>query len=298
MGEWATFAAEDGMKVVVVSDAARCGERVADGLTAAGLRVTCCAWREAVARARAIAPEACVVVSLLGGDLAPSLTALRDACPTLPILVVVVDTLLPAYVADARVVAALDAGADMAEVGVPSVAELVARLRSLVARYQVLRRVEVPPPVLVAGAARVDVARHRAWIGAVPLVLSPMQWRLWVVLVRHADGLAPWHALIPRQYRHATRAEAVNLVRAHIRYVRFKLGEGLLPHGKAGESYGDSAIESILGEGYRLVTSRLDPARVGCQPHPYARYRSATGPTVGVDAPEYPAGRSAPLGAA
>ncbi|MFI5348640.1 MAG: winged helix-turn-helix domain-containing protein, partial [Elusimicrobiota bacterium] len=93
-------------------------------------------------------------------------------------------------------IAGLDAGADD-YLGKPfGVEELLARIR--VALRHAEREGEEPDPVYEHGDLKVDIARRKVWVGKKEARLSPLQFSLLAVLVRHA-GRVVSHAQLMKE---------------------------------------------------------------------------------------------------
>ena len=112
-------------------------------------------------------------------------------------------------------------------------------------RARLLAGDEAPPGQIVAGALRIDPARHHAWLGATPLTLSAREFAVLATLARRPLQLVGLAELL--QATHGLTAspdEASELLRPLVRGLRRKLGYG------PGES---GCIETVRGLGYRLT---------------------------------------------
>jgi two-component system OmpR family response regulator len=154
--------------------------------------------------------------------------------------------MLSALSETAQRIEGLDAGADD-YLGKPfSLGELLARLRA-VARRPALA--DLPMTVLEAGALCLDVSRHKAFMDGKPLELTPTEFRLLEVLIRHAGRLVT-RAMLLEQVWNFNFNPRTGLVETHLSRLRAKV---------RGRDDSDSPIETVRGYGYRLRI-HVDPA--------------------------------------
>jgi two-component system OmpR family response regulator len=122
--------------------------------------------------------------------------------------------------------------------------ELVARVRT------VLRRAAAPAPAIAyevvrAGPLRLDVAEHRAWVGAEgdeqEIVLTVTEFALLRVLARRPGRVYTRDELVERAYGEGHHI-ADRTIDSHVRNIRAKLRA-------AG---GDDMVETVHGLGWRL----------------------------------------------
>ncbi len=118
----------------------------------------------------------------------------------------------------ADTIAALEAGADDYVTKPFVVGELLARLAA------VLRRVSAQPPAaqVILGDVVVDLAAHAVTRGAEPVHLSPTEWRLLEVLLRHPGMLVTQGELLRAVWGPAYETEA-HYLRRYLAKLRAKL---------------------------------------------------------------------------
>jgi two-component system, OmpR family, response regulator len=133
-------------------------------------------------------------------------------------------------------VAGLDSGADDYLVKPFALAELHARLRSLVRRGRPER-----PTVLQVGDLRLDPARREVHRGDVPIDLSAKEFALVEALMRRPGDVLSRLELIEQAWDIAYESRS-NIVEVYIRRLRRKLDE----------PFGTRSLETVRGVGYRL----------------------------------------------
>ncbi|MBE7700845.1 response regulator transcription factor [Oerskovia sp. Sa1BUA8] len=114
---------------------------------------------------------------------------------------------------------ALDAGADDYVTKPFAMNELLARLRAAVRRAQ---PAEVSEPVVEAGDLRIDLARRRVLRAGQEVRLSPTEWSLLEVLVRHRGRMVGRLQLLHDVWGPAYSAET-NYLRVYTAQLRRKL---------------------------------------------------------------------------
>ena len=93
------------------------------------------------------------------------------------------------------------------------------------------------------GDLQLDVARQRATLGIEWERLPRIQFRILRYLVEHRDQLVPHTELMKAVWGYeGEAAEARELLKAHMRQIRRRLGPDMLPY-----------IQTVRGEGYVLV---------------------------------------------
>jgi two-component system OmpR family response regulator len=133
-------------------------------------------------------------------------------------------------------VAGLDSGADDYLVKPFALAELHARLRSLVRRGRPER-----PTVLSAGSLRLDPARHEVNRDGVRIDLSAKEFALLEALMRRRGDVVSRLELIEQAWDFAYETRS-NVVDVYIGRLRRKLDE----------PFGTSSVETVRGAGYRI----------------------------------------------
>lgn len=156
---------------------------------------------------------------------------LRAAGKQTPIL------LLTARDTTADKVQGLDAGADDYVVKPFELEELLARARALLRRGG-----PTMPPVLSWGEISLDPSTCEAKYGSVPLALTPKEYALLELLLRHQRQVLSRGAILNHLWPYAEGPDE-DAVKAHVKGLRHKLREA------GGE--GD-LIETVYGLGYRL----------------------------------------------
>jgi len=133
----------------------------------------------------------------------------------------------------------LDAGADDYLVKPFVFAELAARLRALVRRGAQQR-----PAVVNVGDLRLDPASRRAWRGSHELVLSPKEFALLELFMRHPDEVLSRSRILDHLWDFAYEANS-NVVDQYVGYLRRKIDR----------PYGRTDLQTVRGAGYRLGTN-------------------------------------------
>ncbi len=136
------------------------------------------------------------------------------------------------------VVEALQAGADDYFVLPMRTPEFVSRVRAIVRRVRRSRASAPPQDRIVAGDLEVRPQEHRAYRNGEQLDLTPTEFRLLTVLVRHA-GRTISHGKLLMQGWGAGYTDGGATLRIYIRRLRTKLGD-------------DSLIASTHSIGYRF----------------------------------------------
>ena len=130
----------------------------------------------------------------------------------------------------------LDAGADDYMVKPFSLLELAARLRALVRRDDRAR-----PVLLAEGDLRLDPASKRAWRGRTELQLSPKEFSLLELFLRHPGTVLTRSQILDAAWDFAYDGTS-NVVDQYVTYLRKKID---VPFGR-------HDLETVRGMGYRL----------------------------------------------
>src|SRR5262249_3886809 len=136
--------------------------------------------------------------------------------------------------------AGLDSGADDYLVKPFALAELHARLRSLIRRGRRAR-----PPVMQVGGLRLDPARREVHRGQVQIDLSAKEFARWQALTRGPGEVLSRQELIEQAWDFAYEVRS-NVVDVYIRRLRRKLDE----------PFGTNSLETVRGSGYRIRDDR------------------------------------------
>ncbi len=142
-------------------------------------------------------------------------------------------------------IAALDGGADDYVEKPFSLGELLARMRTALRR----REGQAPPPgsdgTIETGPLSLDIPAHRLLVAGEPVTLSPREFQLLAMLMRHAGRLVTHRQLLTTVWGPA-HADDVQYLRVYIGHLRQKLGAAAAP-----------MITTEPGIGYRLVAGPL-----------------------------------------
>lgn len=136
----------------------------------------------------------------------------------------------------------LDAGADDYLTKPFSFAELSARLRALVRRGQPER-----PTVLAVGDLHLDPARRQAWRDDHALDLSPKEFALLELFLRHPGEVLTRTTILDHVWDYAYEGVS-NVVDQYVAYLRRKVDR----------PFGRNDIETVRGMGYRLRAGSPD----------------------------------------
>jgi len=141
---------------------------------------------------------------------------------------------------EADKVASLDAGADDYLTKPFSVAELLARIRV------VMRRTDaaiIDAPIFKTGKLKVDLSQRYVWLSDKEIHLSPIQYNLLTILVRHA-GKVVTHQQILKEAWGPDKDVGPDSVRIYVHQLRRKIEE---------DPVRPKYLKTEAGVGYRLM---------------------------------------------
>lgn len=122
---------------------------------------------------------------------------------------------------DTEKVDGLDAGADDYLAKPFSVEELSARMRVAI-RHLTRSRVGQEGPVFQTGDLKVDLARRMVWVAGQEIHLTPIEFKLLAVLVRHSGKVTTQRQLLQEVWGHGSDEQA-HYLRNYIHHLRHKL---------------------------------------------------------------------------
>jgi two-component system, OmpR family, response regulator len=220
------------MRVLVVEDEVRMAKVIKRSLMREGLAVDVAPdGEQAIWMATAVDYDAIVLDLMLPGRSGfDACRILRERGVWSPVL------MLTARDGVEDRVAGLDTGADDYLVKPFALAELHARLRSLVRRGSPPR-----PTVLCVGDLRLDPARREVHRGEVRIELAAKEFALLEALMRRPGEVLTRLELIEQAWDLAYETRS-NVIDVYIRRLRRKLDE----------PFGTSSVETVRGAGYRL----------------------------------------------
>jgi two-component system OmpR family response regulator len=220
------------MRVLVVEDEARMARLLKRGLEEEGHAVDVAGDGPDGLWMATENPYAAIVLDIMlpGFDGFEVCRGLREAGVWTPVL------MLTARDAVGDRVRGLDVGADDYMVKPFSLLELAARLRALARRDDRAR-----PAVLAEGDLKLDPAAKRAWRGQTELQLSPKEFSLLELFLRHPGVVLTRTQILEAAWDFAYDGTS-NVVDQYVTYLRRKLD---VPFGR-------HDIETVRGMGYRL----------------------------------------------
>ncbi len=139
-------------------------------------------------------------------------------------------------------IAALDAGADDYLVKPFGVGELTARLR-VALRHGAARAGGAAEPAFEAGELKVDLAARRVSLGEQEIRLTPIEYRLLALLVKHA-GMVVTHRQLLRDVWGPSQVEHTHTLRVHMASLRQKIER---------DPARPRSLLTEIGVGYRLA---------------------------------------------
>ena len=220
------------MRVLVVEDEVRTAALLRRGLSEAGYSVDIAVdGPDAVWRASEFSYDAVVLdVMLPGYDGLEVCRRLRDRGRWAPVLMLTARGDLAARVRG------LDSGADDYLAKPFSFDELFARLRALIRRGAPER-----PTLVQCGDLRLDPATRRVWRGDTELGLSPKEFALLELFLRHPGQVLTRTRILEHVWDYSYDGVS-NVVDQYVGYLRRKIDR----------PFGVSQLETVRGVGYRL----------------------------------------------
>ena len=141
---------------------------------------------------------------------------------------------------EARLIEALDAGADDYVTKPFSMPELLARIRVALRHRSVLAAV-VDPETIAVGDLQIDTGAYAAQVGGVDLELTRKEFQILALLARNPGQLIRHETMLQQVW--GDGAGSHDSLRVHITKLRKKLGDGRAR----------PEIQTEMGVGYRLV---------------------------------------------
>ena len=220
------------MRVLVIEDEVRMATLVKRALEEEGHAVDLCGDGPEGLWMATENPYAAIVLDVMlpGFDGFELCRRLREADVWVPVL------MLTARDQVGDRVRGLDAGADDYLVKPFSLMELAARLRALTRREDHRR-----PVVLEVGDLKLDPATKRAWRGSTELELSPKEFALLDLFLRHPGVVLSRSQILEDVWDFAYDGTS-NVVDQYVNYLRRKVDA----------PFGRSDLQTVRGMGYRL----------------------------------------------
>ncbi|WP_428374880.1 response regulator [Lichenicoccus sp.] len=228
--------ADGSLLVLVIDDETQIHRFLRPALEAAGYAVATAATAAEGLRLAVQRPPDMVLLDLGLPDMdgKEALVRLRGFS-SVPVIV------LSARDREAEKIAALDGGADDYVEKPFSLGELLARTRTALRRRDRDAPAAPADGLLEVGPLSLDIPAHRLLVAGETVTLSPREFQLLALLMRHAGRLVTHRQLLTTVWGPA-HADDVQYLRVYIGHLRQKLGVGIAP-----------MITTEPGIGYRLV---------------------------------------------
>ena len=226
------------MRVLVVEDERRLAENISNGLREGpGFAVDIAHDGEDALHLCSTNAYDLIVLDLMlprvsGDEVVRQLRATRNATPVL---------VLTAVHSTDRTICLLNDGADDYLTKPFDLGELIARSRALIRR-----RKGVSHSKLVYGELRLDTGEQSVHLGAMPIDLSPTEYRILEALLYRPRVLMSKRELLESLYDFTWEHHS-NVIEAHISNLRKKLRAAA----------GEDLIQTVRGRGYRLAEERI-----------------------------------------
>ncbi|WP_307797223.1 response regulator transcription factor [Actinomadura barringtoniae] len=209
-------------KVLVVEDEPTIARAVADRLTAEGFAVEIAGdGPAAVERARAYLPDLIVLDVMLPGFDGLEVCRRVHAERPVPVL------MLTARDDETDLLVGLGVGADDYVTKPFSMRELVARVRTVLRRFETAERIATASDLLSLGPLEIDRAGRRVRRDGKEVHLTPTEFDLLGCLVR-SPGTVLTRAVLLEQVWDWVDASGTRVVDSHVKALRRKLGPGLI----------------------------------------------------------------------
>ena len=208
-------------KILIVEDDRTLLEVLRYNFTREGYEtITAMNGAEAIVRARSERPNLIILDIML-----PEMDGL-EVCRILRKEMTVPILMLTAKVEEIDKVVGLELGADDYMTKPFSLRELIARVRAMLRRVEMMQRetasIEEAPPLIQVGELEIDITRHRVSHGGSTVNLSPKEFELLAFLTHHQGQVFTRDVLLNRIWGYDYVGDT-RTVDVHIRWLRQKL---------------------------------------------------------------------------